>query len=205
MTQAGPFWFRAQDVISQDDEYPDVLEAVLRALVDAGPEAARVALQPIAYPPHDVLPRPAMPRSVMLAIFWRDHWTCRYCGGRTIFTPVMALLGTLFPDQFPFHRNWKGGQTHPAVIARSAIVDHVIPGAHGGSWADPDNLATACWPCNARKGDLTLGQLAWELRPIDPSGWDGLTGSYQRAWELAGRPSSDAHLGWIRALIASHA
>ncbi|MDQ2959802.1 MAG: HNH endonuclease [Candidatus Dormibacteraeota bacterium] len=192
-------------MIPQDDEYRDALAAVLRALIEGGPDAARRALQPIAYPRHDVPSRPAMPCSVMLAVFWRDHWTCRYCGGRTIFTPVMALLGTLFPDQFPFHRNWKGGQTHPAVVARSAVVDHVIPGAHGGSWADPENLATACWPCNARKGDLTIRQLGWDLRPIEPSERDGLTDSYQRVWELAGRPTTDAHPEWIRGLVASRA
>jgi hypothetical protein len=194
-----------QTVIPQDDDYPEILQDVLSGLLQEGIPAARAALDPIAYPRHEVPARPVMTRSLMLTVFQRDHWTCRYCGGRTIFTPVMALLGTMFPDQFPFHRNWKGGQTHPAVISRSAIVDHVIPGAHGGNWAELDNLATACWPCNARKGDLTLGQLAWDLRPVEDSSWDGLTGSYAQLWELAGSPTSDAHREWLRSLAASTA
>jgi hypothetical protein len=41
----------------------------------------------------------------MCCIFHRDHFDCRYCGGRTILTPVMELLGELYADIFPFHPN----------------------------------------------------------------------------------------------------
>jgi hypothetical protein len=40
----------------------------------------------------------------------------------------MELIGGLYPELFPFHRNWKGGETHPAIFSRSPVVDHVVPG-----------------------------------------------------------------------------
>ena len=140
----------------------------------------------------------------MCSIFHRDHFCCRYCGGRTILTPVMELLGELYPDVFPFHPNWKGGMTHPAVIARSTIIDHVVPGAMGGSWRDPDNLVTACWPCNAIKSDYGLDQLGWQLQPITTDdGWDGLACYYRALWERAGKPKPAFHEAWLQALAVS--
>jgi len=137
---------------------------------------------------------------VQIEVFRRDGWTCRYCGGQTIFTPAMALLGELFPDHFPYVATWKGGATHPAVTARAAVVDHVVPGSLGGAWLDQSNMVTACWPCNERKGDLTLQILGWSLHPSADTSWDGLTTKYRRLWELAGRPTQHAHRAWLQAL-----
>jgi 5-methylcytosine-specific restriction endonuclease McrA len=136
----------------------------------------------------------------MISIFRRDGWACRYCGKQTIFYPVMPLLGIMFPVQFPYHTNWKAGQTHPAVAACTAVIDHVVPGSLGGAWLEEGNLVTACWPCNTSKGDLTLEQLRWRLRPIEESPWDGLSGFYRQLWEIAGSPGNEAHLLWLRAL-----
>lgn len=170
---------------------------MVRCLLEDGREAALRELAPIAYPPREVPRRPSLSPSGRLAIYRRDGWLCRYCGARTIFTPVMALLGLLFPDDFPYHPNWKNGMTHPAIIARSAVIDHVWPGSLGGSWTDAENLATACWPCNERKGDLTLGQLGWKIRPVPgETGWDGLIGCYRSLWEAAGCPKG-GHASWI--------
>jgi hypothetical protein len=114
----------------------------------------------------------------------------------------MALLGVIFPEHFPYNSNWKGGLTHPAVVACSQVIDHVEPGSHGGAWADESNMVIACWPCNSRKGDLTLEQLQWKLRPIDQSSWDGLTKPYRLLWTIAGQPTAEAHRAWLRALGA---
>ena len=49
-------------------------------------------------------------------------------------------------------------------------LDHVLPRSRGGqtTW---DNLATACKPCNSRKGDLTPEEAKMPLsrRPFKPS------------------------------------
>lgn len=72
-----------------------------------------MALESIAYPPRAIARRPSVPLATAARIYSRDHFCCRYCARRTIPTPIMALLGTLYPESFPFHRNWKGGATHP--------------------------------------------------------------------------------------------
>ena len=113
----------------------------------------------------------------------------------------MALLGVLYPDTFPFHPNWKGGVTHPAVITRSAVIDHVDPGAWGGDWNAETNLVTACWPCNTSKADLSLDQLGWPApRAIPDTDWDGLIALYRRLWIAAGSPEVGGHRRWLLAL-----
>jgi HNH endonuclease len=129
----------------------------------------------------------------------RDGFTCRYCGGKTIPTPIMELLSGFYPQEFPYHRNWKAGLTHPAVIVRSTVIDHLDPRAWGGEWIAEGNLVTACWPCNVRKGDLSLKQLGWKLMPIARDDWDGLTRYWRPMWERAGRINPAKHNAWLRA------
>jgi 5-methylcytosine-specific restriction endonuclease McrA len=186
--------------MSEQEDYPAALSAIVGQLVSGNRAGAERDMAGIAYAKRPISRRPAIRRPLMISVFRRDCWTCRYCDRRTIFYPVMPLLGVIFPEQFPYHTNWKAGQTHPAVAACSAIVDHVEPGSLRGTWLEESNLATACWPCNARKGDLTLDQLGWRLMPVEKSPWDGLSGSYRQLWEVAGRPANDAHPQWLRAL-----
>jgi 5-methylcytosine-specific restriction endonuclease McrA len=188
-------------MIPPRDNYPERLQQVVSRYLEAGHDAGLRELQPISYPPREVPRRSGTPRRQALEIFRRDGWLCRYCGGRTIFEPMMALIGDVFPDDFPYHPNWKSGRTHPAVAARSAVIDHVDPGSRGGSWTDPENLVTACWPCNARKGDLTLDQLGWTLLPIPrDTGWDGLTTNFVAMWEKVGKPGPTSRGSWIELL-----
>jgi 5-methylcytosine-specific restriction endonuclease McrA len=186
------------NLVMPDNNAQIIADAI--ALLAHDRAGAEEQMTEIAYPRAQVTKRPSIPRSVMVKVYQRDCWTCRYCGLRTIFYPVMPLLGLIFPEQFPYHSNWKAEQAHPAVAALSSTVDHVVPGAAGGEWLAETNLVTACWPCNARKGDLTLEQLRWQLRPPQESDWDGLAGSYWRLWEIAGKPTNEAHPLWLRAL-----
>lgn len=182
-----------------DNDAQIIADAVAR-LVASDRAGAERHMTEIAYERVPVAKRRSIPRALAVSVYRRDCWTCRYCGQRTIFYPVMPLLGLIFPEQFPYHPNWKAGQTHPAITALSSTVDHVVPGAAGGEWHAESNLVTACWPCNARKADLTLEQLRWQLRPPEKSAWDGLAGSYRQLWEIAGKPTNDAHPLWLRAL-----
>lgn len=182
------------------DDYPDVLAKVIDAVIDDGVVAGHDALAPIAYERRQVAKRPGLTRTIQGAIYRRDRFTCRYCGGLLIPTPIMELIGGLYPDLFPFHRNWKGGETHPAILSRSPVVDHVVPGSSGGDWLDPENLVTACWPCNGRKADFTLGQLGWSVLEIPRTEWDGLTTRYPDLWRAAGEPRANYHRVWMGAL-----
>ena len=180
----------------QTDDFPDHLEATLRAPVNEGRAAGATALLPIAYPRRDIPKRPTLSRALRCEVFRRDRFYCGYCGGKTILEPLMALIGAIYPDLFPWDAHWRGGITHPAVISRSAVVDHVEPVATGGS-SGVENLVTACWPCNAIKADLSLEQLGWELRPVPKNEWDGLTRFYRDVWKAAGQPNPAYHLGWM--------
>ena len=181
----------------ETDAYPDQLERVATALAAGDTATARVELEPIAYAPQEVPARSEPSETVIASIYRRDRFRCRYCGQRVIPTQIMRLIAELLPEQFPWHPNWKGGATHPAFAARSATLDHVVPWTAGGR-NDPDNLVCACWPCNAIKGNLALGQLGWELLPIVDDGWDGLTRFYRPLWELAGAPRNAEHPLWVK-------
>jgi 5-methylcytosine-specific restriction endonuclease McrA len=141
---------------------------------------------------------PAM--GVITWVYARDRYQCRYCGERLILTAVMRLVSRLYPDQFPYHRNWKADSTHPAFMVRSATLDHVRPIAGGGDPLALDNLVTACWTCNRRKGDLDLDELRWSLRePLDQH-WRGLTELFRPLWIAAGRPTlTEDESAWMRA------
>jgi 5-methylcytosine-specific restriction endonuclease McrA len=182
----------------QTDDYATQLEGVIVALLTEGRKAAAELIEPISYPRRQVGVRSEPSETVIATIYRRDRFHCRYCGCRVIPTQVMRLVSEIFPDAFPYHPNWKGGQTHPAITSRSATLDHVVAWTLGGT-NDPENLVCACWICNRVKGDLTLEQLDWDLRPISPDpGWDGLTRYYRQLWALAGSPKTADHPFWLR-------
>jgi 5-methylcytosine-specific restriction endonuclease McrA len=187
-------------LVPPDDGYPKALESTFQAIVERGVEAGQDALRPIAHPRSVIEPPPGLSRARQGEIYRRDRFQCRYCTATLIPASLMELLGELYPDEFPFQPNWKGGQTRPAILSRSPVIDHVDPGATGGDWRADTNLVTACWPCNSRKADFTLSQLGWALvEPRDPD-WDGLTRFYPGVWIAAGRPKRRYHISWMRAL-----
>jgi 5-methylcytosine-specific restriction endonuclease McrA len=113
------------------------------------------------------------------AMFIRDRFTCRYCGKRTIFTPMLRILSRLYPDALPYHPNWKFGAGHLIYWTHSASCEHVVPVARGGK-SNPDNLVTTCYLCNDAKSSALIEELGWTLQPSSTAYWDGLTTLYAR-------------------------
>jgi len=183
-----------------DDPYPEALKRALQQVAAADLAAARAVLTEIRFDPEPKRKDREPPKSVIARVYARDCYQCRYCGERTILPAVMRLLARLFPDEFPYHPNWKADATHPAFVSRSTTLDHLVPIAGGGDPVDEANLVTACWGCNRRKGDLTLDELGWELRaPADPD-WRGLTEYFEPAWIAAGRPVlGEEESAWMNA------
>lgn len=71
-------------------------------------------------------PRKAVKARLRLAIFERDGWTCWLCMGQT--EPTASVPHPLAPT-----------------------VDHLVPRVDGGT-DEPDNLATAHFACNSKRG-----------------------------------------------------
>lgn len=184
-----------------EPRFLDVLAAALDVMERDGVPAGARALAPIAFRPADILKRPALSIAARARVFQRDHFTCRYCGLRTVPEPIFELLGVVFPTLIPFHPNWKGGAIHPAEPLVIAEPDHVRPGRRGGDWLDESNLATSCAACNTLKADYLLEELGWTLLTVPTTSWDGLTGHYRTIWKAAGEPvtSGDRHGTWMRA------
>jgi hypothetical protein len=149
----------------------------------------RAAIQEIAFSPTHAAKRPPLKKSLVVEVFRRDRFTCRYCGARTVARPVLRVFSALFPREFSYHPHGKNDEAHPACWMLMASVDHVHPVTGGGESAVPKNLVCACWPCNLTKSNLPLERLGWELRPIPKMDWDGFTGVYSRLWVLAGGPN----------------
>ncbi len=149
------------------------------------------------------VPRRSPSPHMVVAVLRRDHFTCRYCGGQLVPTPVLRAVSLVWPDEIPWNKNWRADSTHPIHVTRSASIDHVSPHAHGGLDDTLDNLATACWACNTSKGEFTLEQLGWVLREPPHDDWDGLVSFYPVLWQAAIEKATDAnrkyHVGWMRA------
>ena len=126
---------RIDPVIPPTDEYPDRIEAAVKAILGSGVKAGRAELEPITFQAQDLPRRKAPTPSVYAEVYRRDRFACRYCGGRVIPTPIMRVLATLYPDIFPYHPNWKVDRTHPAFLSRSPSLDHLASRSPRGRMA----------------------------------------------------------------------
>ena len=121
-------------------------------------------------------PKRCPSRSINELVFKRDGYHCRYCTRRVIPKEVLEAFSKVVGVD-AFCTTGTDLQRHGAALAFRAIADHVVPWSFGGR-TDPDNLVTACWPCNFGKGHFTLGQIGLEdprARAVQaPDIWDGL-------------------------------
>jgi hypothetical protein len=107
-------------------------------------------------------------------VFARDGFIDRYSGERLVFPPVLRILSTVLPTQFPFDPNWKTDVTHRAYWDLQATLDHVVPVTRGGR-DDESNWVTTSQVRNSAKGNWSLEQLGWRLHPPGSfREWDGL-------------------------------
>jgi len=139
----------------------------------------------------------------LLNIFLRDRFTDRYSGARLIFPGALRMLSLLMPAEFPYQRNWRQSETHPAFWELSPTIDHVVPIARGG----PDhesNIVTTSMLRNAAKANWLLEELEWSLKPAPIAGeWDGMIGWFLAQWQADKRLQTNSALRqWHRAAIA---
>jgi 5-methylcytosine-specific restriction endonuclease McrA len=129
-----------------------------------------------------------------LRVFTRDGFIDRYSGLRLVFPGVLRLLSRLLPREFPFHRNWKIAETHPAYWELFPTIDHVLPITRGGVDSEA-NWVTTSMLQNAAKANWTLTELGWSLRAPGSLGeWDGLTGFFMEFIDSEKSLLQDAYL-----------
>jgi 5-methylcytosine-specific restriction endonuclease McrA len=173
------------------DRYSSPLERAVQAIIVGDRPGAHAELAAIAFEQANRVKRGRPSLRELAEIYERDRYQCRYCGIRTINSAVLRLLSAAFPTQLPLHPNWKADSTHPVYLLQFVTNDHVVPVAWGGHSRHPANIVTACWPCNAAKGDVPLDALhGWCLREpteADPT-WHGLADLHLALWHALGEP-----------------
>lgn len=182
--------------------YLDGLRTALEAFAGSDRATADKAVAALAVQLRPAEPSPAISVLLQASVFARDGYCCRYCGARTVPVPVLRAVSLLWPKQVPWQRNWRTDATHPIYVTCSATIDHIQAVAHGGS-SDSANLATACYACNAEKGEFSLARLGWQLRDVSITDWDGLVGYYPALWMAAEAGAMEAdrryHSRWLAA------
>jgi len=108
-------------------------------------------------------------------IFERDGWRCRVCDTRIISKKSIRKMHAILPDEARQGR--RAIDCHYGMSAICVSLDHLLPHSRGGT-NNPDNLVTACGPCQFGRNNWTFAEVGIE----DPRGrapivdeWDGLT------------------------------
>jgi 5-methylcytosine-specific restriction endonuclease McrA len=119
-------------------------------------------------------PGPHMPGAgVIREVLARDGYRCRFCGCRVIVNEARKTFIKTLPAAAKFD---DGRCHHSALAALRASIDHVVPFRRGGT-NNPDNLVTACGPCQFGRGHWLLKECDLDdPRQYPPliDSWDGL-------------------------------
>lgn len=162
-----------------------MIKSVCDALVNNDISSAENKLRDLKIDFPKVINRMNIPIQKQLDVFYRDHFTCRYCGKRTVYQSMLRFISYKYPAEFPHHPNWKWDETHPTYYELATSCDHKKPVDCGGD-NDIENLVTSCYKCNSMKSNWTLEELkenGWKLKDINNSGWDGLITQFLQLME----------------------
>ncbi len=114
-------------------------------------------------------------KSLENQIYNRDGWRCRFCDSKVISKTARKILNENFPDA----ARWgsKNIQKHYGLALMESTLDHITPHSRGGD-NEPNNLVTACGPCQFGRGGWVLDEVGllnpFLFEPIVDD-WDGLT------------------------------
>lgn len=112
---------------------------------------------------------------IELEIAIRDGWRCRFCASKVISKKARNILHRRFPEQARWGK--KNSEKHCALSVLTSSLDHILPHCRGGN-NEPDNLVTACGPCQFGRNQWTLKEVGFnDPRDREPiiDDWDGLT------------------------------
>lgn len=104
----------------------------------------------------------------------RDGWRCRYCETRVISKKARNVFRKHFPLEA--RKGPRNEDKHFGLSTLTASLDHIVPHKRGGN-NEPDNLVTACGPCQFGRGHWLLEEVQLEdprAYPPKLDSWDGL-------------------------------
>ena len=155
------------DIGSLGEWFHREAQATTKALARHG-----IARSALPNPPRDLKTPGDASASTKRAVFRRDAWHCRFCGIRVIDPRARKCFSASF-EEFRWGRD---NLDKHACLAVLASHDHVLPRQWGGS-NEPNNLVTACWPCQFSRHNYRIGDCGIfdpRDRPPVSDGWDGL-------------------------------
>lgn len=132
----------------------------------------------------------------------RDGFIDRYSGNQLLFPPVLRVLSSVLPAEFPFHRNWKMSETHQSYWELFPTLDHIVPVARGGADRE-DNIVSTSMLRNSAKSNWTLEELGWSLHPPgDIKKWDGLLAWFMEYIDKNPQKTEEKYIArWRRAVL----
>ena len=119
--------------------------------------AAQFCLEPVVPVAKDLRDRPYPFVAMERDVYHRDEGCCRYCGIRVHLRGDLRRVSELAGDDL-FAMGSTNRTRAGAMMFTRATADHVLPVTQGGR-TTPDNLVTACWPCQFGKSSFTPEQL----------------------------------------------
>lgn len=81
-----------------DDPIIFALAGAAEALTGDDRTRADALMSQIAFQPVQIVRRQSVPVARMAAVFARDHFTCCYCGRRTVPAVVLRCFSALWPE-----------------------------------------------------------------------------------------------------------
>jgi 5-methylcytosine-specific restriction endonuclease McrA len=130
-------------------------------------------------PKFEAVPRASRPRmpsaGEQMKVMLRDGFRCRFCESRVIIKDAHRIFTQLLPKQA--RAGSTNEENHFGLATLTASIDHLVPYSRGGT-NDPENLVTACGPCQFGRNQWTLEEVQIENPlnyPPRVDGWDGLT------------------------------
>lgn len=121
----------------------------------------------------------------MLDVFIRDGFIDRYSGQKLIHPGMLRAMSELLAEGvFPYEPHWKTSDCHPAYWKYQPSIDHKVPVSLNGE-DKKDNWITTSFSRNQAKGNASLEQIGWEIKPCGNfEEWDGLTHDFLAVYEL---------------------
>ena len=119
--------------------------------------AAQFCPEPVVPISRDLRDRPYPVAVMERDVYLRDEGLCRYCGTRVHLRGDLHRVSTLAGKEVFAMGSTNRTRAGAMIIAR-ASADHVLPVTQGGR-TTPNNLVTACWPCQFGKSSFTPEQL----------------------------------------------